>query len=146
MNPRETGLLLILAAAATLAACHSQTQREPPKDGGPSVDTVKILSVTPDVRTALHAGESVSFSVDVQYSLVTAQSGSVALVIQRGEKEYAPLANETSVIQKGSGTLHLEKEITVPETTAILVYTPLTIQGATRTRVRDSRAYTVVSR
>jgi hypothetical protein len=129
-----------------LASCSGQQRQGSPKAADASADAVKILSLSPDVATAFHPGQNVSFSVDLEYSLATAQSGTITLVIQRGEQQYEPLANETRVIQKGSGKLSFKKQLTVPETSAILLFTPLTVQGGTSTSVVDTRAYAVAPR
>lgn len=55
-----------------------------------------------------------------------------------------PLANETAVIQKGKGTITLRTDLVIPETTAIQVFTPLTVQGGKSTSVVDTRVYRVV--
>ena len=54
-----------------------------------------------------------------------------------------PLANEFEVIQKGEGNVSLSKEIEVPKTKAIQVFTPLNVEGSSSTTVVDSRIYRV---
>ena len=111
-----------------------------------SPDSVKIVSISPDPGTALRVGEKVGFKVEVEYNLGSAASGSITLVIQQGESGRMPLANETEVAQKGKGKLVFRKEIEVPDTSAIQVFTPLSVQGGTSTSVVDMRIYKVVDR
>lgn len=67
----------------------------------PAVDSVKILSISPPTGAPLRAGETVTFQVEIECNLTTANSGSVTLVIQQGESGRPPLANETEVVMKG---------------------------------------------
>jgi hypothetical protein len=110
----------------------------------PEPDSVKILSISPGTDMPLRVGEKVTFSVEVEYNLVSAGLGSVALVIQQGESGRPPLANETEVVEKGRAKTVLSKEIVVPATKALQVFTPLNIQGGTSTRIVDTRSYKVV--
>lgn len=107
-------------------------------------DTVRIVSIAPEPEETLHAGDRVRIHVEVEYNLVSAASATIMLVVQQGESGKLPLANETQVVQKGAGTVVLGKEIEIPDTAAIQVFTPLTPQGATSTQVVDRRAYKVV--
>ncbi|MEJ7605125.1 MAG: hypothetical protein WKF37_02410 [Bryobacteraceae bacterium] len=109
-------------------------------------NTVKILSASPGTEKPLQVGETVAFRIEVEYSLATADSGSITLVIQRGESGHASLANETEVVRKGRGKVVLSKEVVVPETGALQVFTPLSVQGGTNTRVVDTRSYKVVKK
>src|SRR5664280_851210 len=107
-------------------------------------DSVRITSISPATEQPLRVGATVKFEVQVEYSLTSSASGSVTLVIQQGESGHMPLANETTVIQKGEGTATLRKELAVPETAAIQIFTPLTGQGGSSTNVVDTRVYSVV--
>ena len=108
-----------------------------------SNDRVEIVSILPEAGTVLKVGDVVTVEVDVEYGLASADSGSIALVIQKGESGEMPLANEFEVIQKGEGNVSLSKEIEVPKTKAIQVFTPLNVEGSSSTTVVDSRIYRV---
>ena len=110
----------------------------------PDVDTVRIMSISPSTDAPLRAGETVMFHVEVEYNLASANSGSVTLVVQRAESGHPPLANELEVVMKGRARIVLSKEIRIPETKALQVFTPLNVQGGTSTRVVDSRLYKVL--
>jgi hypothetical protein len=145
MKATQTRSILV-SLTVLFAGCVGHERVETGKAAGPSADSIKILSISPTVETVLHSGTKVPFRVEVEYTLVTAHSGTITLVIQRGEQEHQPLASETHVIQEGSGKLVLTKEIEVPDTNAIQVFTPLSPQGATSTSVVDTRAYAVANR
>ncbi|HYP12977.1 MAG TPA: hypothetical protein VEQ63_03560 [Bryobacteraceae bacterium] len=109
----------------------------------PSADTVKIVSITPETSAPLRVGQTVSFQVEVEYNLTSADSASLVLVIQKGESGQSPLANEAEVVRKGKARAVLSKSFVVPDTKAILLFTPLTAQGNTKTEIVDSRSYKV---
>ena len=107
-------------------------------------DSIKIVSISPDPAVPLRVGQQASFKVEVEYTLTSADSGSVTLVIQQAESGRAPLSNESDVVLKGRARLVLSKDIEVPDTKAINVFTPLTVQGGTSTRVVSTRSYKVI--
>jgi len=110
-----------------------------------SGNSVKILSVSPDVNTPLRVGSSVDISVEVEYSLKQ-ENGSIALVLQRGDSNpsmSSTLGNVVEPIQKGTGKLTLKANITVPSTNSIQVFTPLSVLGESKTTTVDMRVYKV---
>ncbi|NOZ69147.1 MAG: hypothetical protein GXP46_07880 [Deferribacteres bacterium] len=109
------------------------------------VHSVRIISISPDLSTALYVGENYDIETTVEYSFKE-DRGSISLVIQRGEFGYPPIGVVSKPITKGEGRLTLKANITVPETKAVQVFTPLTAQGDTSTRVLDMRLYKVVDR
>jgi hypothetical protein len=135
--------LLVLAWGLALGGCQAGQRPGLGAAASSSPDSVKIISMSPDTASTLHVGEMVPLEVAVEYTLASAQSGTVTLVVQQGEYGGEPLANEVQVIQKGSGKLQFKKDVTVPQTQAIQVFTPLGAQGATSTTVVDMRAYAV---
>jgi hypothetical protein len=134
---------IAFALAAVAVGCGEQRSTAPPVSGA-ARDSVRITSILPAPEQPLRVGATVKFEVQLEYNLTSSASGSVTLVIQQGESGLMPLANETTVIQNGQGTATLRKELVVPETTAIQVFTPLTGQGGTSTSVVDTRVYRVV--
>jgi hypothetical protein len=110
----------------------------------PAVDSVKIVSISPPTDTPLRIGETLTLQVEVEYNLTSAESGTVTLVIQQGESGRPPLANEIDVVLKGRGKVVLSKQLQVPETKALQVFTPLNVQGGSSTSVVDNRVYKVV--
>ena len=138
---RVNTIALIFAVVAV--GCGEPQSTAPPVSGA-ARDSVRITSILPAPEQPLRVGAAVTFEVQVEYNLTSSASGSVTLVIQQGESGHMPLANETTVIQNGKGTVKLRKEMVVPETTAIQVFTPLTGQGGSSTNVVDNRVYRVV--
>jgi hypothetical protein len=110
----------------------------------PAVDSVKIVSISPTTDMPLRVGETLTVQVEVEYNLTSAQSGTVTLVIQQGESGRQSLANEIEVVMKGRAKVVLSKQLQVPETKALQVFTPLNVQGGSSTRVVDNRVYKVV--
>jgi hypothetical protein len=108
------------------------------------VDSVRIVSISPTTGTPLRVGETLTLQVEVEYNLASAESGTVTLVIQQGESGHPPLANEIEVVLKGRAKVVLSKQLQVPETRALHIFTPLNVQGGTSTRVVDRRFYKVV--
>ena len=109
----------------------------------PAVDSVRIVSISPTPDMPLRVGETLTLQVEVEYNLTSAESGTVTLVIQQGESGRQSLANEIEVIMKGRGKVVLSKQLQVPETKALQVFTPLNVQGGSSTRVVDNRVYKV---
>ncbi len=110
--------------------------------GAAAESSVKIVSISPDLSKPLHVGQKTTIKVDVEY-VMTDDSGTITLVIQKGESGGSPLANITEVVLKGKDKITLEAEIQIPDTKSILVFTPLSRQGDTGTRIVDQRAYKV---
>jgi hypothetical protein len=107
--------------------------------------TVKIAMITPDISKPLYVGDTVKLQVDVSY-IMSGDSGTVSLVVQRGESGGRPLASATEVVLKGKGTVRLEAEVRIPETRALQVFTPLSHQGQGATSIVDYRVYKVVAK
>jgi len=103
---------------------------------------VRILSISPDPSQPLYVGEEVKVMVNIEYEMVD-PSGSITLVIQRGESGHPPLASAARKITQGSGQIEISTSFTVPDTKSIQVFTPLSAEGAVQTRVVDVRTYQV---
>ena len=108
-----------------------------------SKDSVEISSITPHINKDLISGETAIFEVEVEYNLITSDTASITLVIQRSESGHRPLANETAVIKRGKGKITISTEVKIPDTKAIQLFTPLSVPGSMQTTVVDSRAYKV---
>jgi hypothetical protein len=143
---RTPVLLQLLIVTLFALGCGAPREDPPPPASPPppTSDSVRILTISPEPGTTLRVGDRQSFQVEVEYELRSAATGTVTLVIQKGEYGDLPLANETEVIEKGSGTLTMKKEIEIPDTRAIQVFTPLHTPASGSTTVVDSRAYKVV--
>jgi hypothetical protein len=107
--------------------------------------SVKIVSIAPELSKPLYVGEKTKITVEVEY-VMSQDSGTVTLVIQKGESGGYPLGSSTEVVLKGKGTLKLEAEIEIPDTKAIQVFTPLSFQTGASTSIVDYRAFKVTKR
>lgn len=107
--------------------------------------SVKIVSIAPELSKPLYVGDKVRIMVEVEYVL-SQESGTITLVLQTGESGGPFLGNSTDVVFKGKGTVKLEREIQIPDTRAIQVFTPLTPQGVVDTSIVDYRAFKVAKR
>jgi hypothetical protein len=140
---RRTVLPALLVIAVSAGLFQLQQSRAEGQSSGASQDTVKIVALSPETDRPLRVGDKVTFRVKATYKLASAGAASVTLVIQRGESGNLPLANETQVIAKGAGTVEFVKELQIPDTAALQLFTPLSVQGSASTHVVDSRVYKV---
>ena len=124
-------IIMLLVSAAFIQAAYAE-------------DSVRIISISPSTASPLYVGQFISFEVEVEYVLESTDSASITLVIQQAESGHMPLANEFDVVLKGSGTLKLSKELTVPSTKALKVFTPLTPEGEEKTKIVKSKMYKVI--
>lgn len=128
-------VVLVIGLAGFLASCSSSSSKE---------NSVKIVSISPDINTPLQAGSSVEISVDVEYSLKQ-NKGEITLVLQQGDATPTiSLGNVDKPIKKGSGKLTLKANITIPKTDSIQVFTALSIPGESQTTTVDMRVLKVV--
>ena len=135
---RARNALLLAATTVLIASCDSK----PAADTAPAESSVRITRISPDPASPLKVGEQVSLVVDVDYQLA-AGTATVTLVVQAGDGERAG-TQHVEVVTKGAGKVALKSAFRVPETTALVVYTPLNPQGQASTNIVDTRAYKVV--
>lgn len=141
MMPRGflAALFASIAAACLLPGCQLPAQQtETPAAFG---SLAQITAISPDTTQVLRPGERVKLKVDVSYVL-TAESGTITLVVLAADN--SGIAQDFAVITKGRGKSALEAEFTVPNTTAVRVFTPLVFKGQTSTSVADGRAFKVL--
>ena len=110
-----------------------------------SGSSVKIVGIVPELSGPLYVGEKQTIVVEVEY-VMSQDSGTITLVIQKGESGGRPLGSSTEVVLKGKGKIKLEAVIQVPDTKAIQVFTPLSYQDGAGTSIVDYRAYRVARR
>lgn len=133
-------LVSVLAALLMLGCQRNDLHPGTPASAGSSV---QIASISPSAGEPLHVGEKVTLKVDVNY-LLTAESGTLALVVQAADN--SAIAQNFEVVTKGSGKATLESEFIVPSTKAIQIFTPLSAQGQSSTSTVESRAFKVVAK
>ena len=113
----------------------------------PTADFIALNSIIPSAGTALNAGERVTFTANVTCTLVSANGGFTAMVLQDqgnrtllGEGEIAPQV----ALQKGTTTTTLSHTITIPRSgSTVTVALPIFIDGSTSTSAVVRREYTV---
>lgn len=132
-------LSLILSFLFIAATCYSANATDQ--------DTyVKILEIQPNLSVPLEVGSVVFFEVKVEYYLKE-DSATISLVIQRGEYSSGVdsyIGGDTDVVTHGKGVETLKAKVTIPDTKAIQVFTPLSVQGQGATSIVDSRFYKVL--
>ena len=102
---------------------------------------MRIAKLSPEASTTLKVGQKVELEVEVEYGLTTAETGTVALVVQGADNK--SLASNMQVVGKGTGKAAFKAEFVVPETSAVQVFTPLQAQGQTSTATVAVRTYKV---
>jgi glucan biosynthesis protein len=129
--------LLVLAALAGCERPAAKKQALPPS-------FVRIMKLAPDPATPLRVGDKVKLEVEVNYALTTADSGTLAVVVQAADDRN--LAQNAAAIRKGAGKAALGVEFVVPQTSAVRVFTPLSPQGQSATSTVALRTYKVLEK
>ncbi len=140
--------IVAVALIAASSGCARQDRRPAPAAPAATTvpqaaDSIRIVSSSPSGNPPLRIGQKVVFGLEVEYTLSSAESATVGLVLQRAEGEQRVLASETRAVHKGKGRELLTKEIEVPDTKAITAFTPLIPQGASGTNVVAGRTFAV---
>lgn len=136
-------------AAALLAALFVACGGSSPTDPAPPIltDAISVSSVTPVAGSVLRAGQTVTFTAAVNYTLATAASGRIAIVIQDQTGESLDLPGEQSSVSvsRGTGSATLSSSVTIPNSgvTSVIVYLPLLPAGATTTSIVARVEYAV---
>src|SRR6478736_4316718 len=133
--------MFIVVSLFILSGCGSETPT------GPTTDFITVASIVPVAGTMLTAGERVTFTAVVTATVVTAESGLTALVLQDHRNlsllevdERAPEAT----LRKGTTSVTLSQTITVPATaSSVNALFPLFIDGINNTRAVAVRNYPV---
>lgn len=133
----RSAFLFLPVVALILAGCDEGGSAD---DSAPAGSTVKILSTSPVHSESLIRGDLVRLRAEVEYRL-NADSGTLSLVVQ--ESDTSSISVQTEVVTRGTGTSVFETEFVVPDTKAILLFTPLTGQGQTKTSTVDTLAFKV---
>jgi hypothetical protein len=130
------GTTTVLLAIAT-TGCGSTPA---PTTPAPTVLTDAVYGVTdlsPAVGTTLAAGRQVTFTGTVGYSLNTAGTGALFMVLQdqSNQRLQPPGTQPTTAVIAGSGQATLSQTITLPSTgiTSVRLFFSLLPSGATST-------------
>jgi hypothetical protein len=129
----------VLAGGILALGCSPQ----PGTHQAPSGSTVSITQISPGSGSPLTVGEEVKLEVSAAYAL-SAEAGTLGVIVQ--DAKGTPLAQTVNVVLKGGGTEKLQVSFTVPDTSAIHVFAPLSAEGQTATSTVASRSFRVKSK
>ena len=107
-------LMLLLPACGGSPAAPTATPAPTPT---PVTDAVSVGSIVPSAGTPLQASETVTFTATLVYTLATADSGQIVIVIQdQNDRILQQLgrAQPAAVVIKGAGTVTLADTIMIP--------------------------------
>jgi len=114
-TPVPARRLQLAAALAVLALAAGAGCSKTPSS--PDFDAIVITSITPAVGTPLAPGSTVAFSGNVSYSLVSASSGTIALIFEDQNGIVLNPTSQASVAIKGGDSFTtLADHLTVPAT------------------------------
>jgi len=113
----------------------------------PTSDFISLTSIVPVAGTALTAGDRVTFTAVVDCTIVSANGGFAAMVIQDHRNisllevgEMQPQAT----LAKGTTTVTLSHTVTIPATAnTVRVALPIFVNDSNSTRAVVTRDYTV---
>jgi len=98
-----------------------------------SPDSIAINSIAPAAGTKLAPGSTVTFTTSVGYTLVSASSATITLVIEDQNDQPLTVTQPQLTVAAGTGTVSLTGPVTIPATgvTTLQVFIPLTPAGST---------------
>jgi hypothetical protein len=111
------------------------------------IDSIALDSISPASTTTLTAGSRVTFTGHVRYTLGSASTGHVSIVIQdqSSNRLSTTVPQPIMAVTRGGGTVDLSDSITVPATgvTSVNVFFPLFPAGVTQTSTVQVVRYSV---
>jgi hypothetical protein len=142
-------VVTITLAVATAAGCGGSSPAAPtPTTPVTVTDSIRgITNLLPATGTILQPGQTVTFSGTPAYSLATADSGTVHLIIQdQANRILQPIGTQPNTpVVKGNGEVTLSQTLTVPTegVTSVVVFFALLPAGASLTNASTSVFYPV---
>ena len=138
MKVINSGLLFSLLL---IAGCGSDAPT------APTTDFIALDSIAPAAGTTLTAGERVTFTAVVTCTLVSANGGFTAMVIQDQANRVLRVEEEMqteSTLSRGTATVTLRQTIRVPASgSTVTVALPIFVDGSTTTQAVVRREYSV---
>jgi len=114
---------------------------------GPTTDFISIDSIVPAAGTTLVAGERVTFTVVATCTVVSAESGFTALIVQDQRNMLLGLFDTRppeAACPKGTTKVTLTETITAPSSgSTVNALLPIFVGSSTETRAVAVRTYTV---
>lgn len=116
--PRSAAALVLLAAAAVLASCGGSGSTTQP---APLQDAILIASITPATGTKLAPGSTVNFQATVNYRLVSAATGTVAMLVEDQSGNDIPKGQVGVNVTMGERSVNISAQVTIPATGVTLI-------------------------
>jgi hypothetical protein len=140
------GIATIVVVCLAVAGCGSSPAA--PTSLTPARDSVSsVVNMSPSPGTALQLGQTVTFTGTPGYSLATADSGTVVMIIQDQANRIlqAPGTQPSAAVGKGSGQVTLSQTISLPGegVTSVRVFFALVTPAATSTNAAVAMTYPV---
>jgi len=129
--------LCLVPVLAMLMAC-GQEAAAPAQPTEAS--SLRIVAIQPDPEALLQVGQTLDFSVEVEYTLGT-EVGFMGLQVQDADGQV--VFDRAYGAQGGTHTITLEGSLVVPRTAALHVIVPLSERGRRQTQVLDMRMFEV---
>jgi hypothetical protein len=113
MSRRPLRALALAVAAGLALGCGVRTS--PSGVGGP--DIVTIATIAPPDGTVLAAGSKVTFDAGISYLLNSAGAAAIMLVVEdQSGRVLNPDSEITTIVSRGTGSVRLSDQVTVPAT------------------------------
>lgn len=113
-------------------------------------DDVRIVSISPPLNKALHAGDTVNLEVRVEYHVPGAELRRILVTISRLEDKHSEnLASWSQIVANGKDVLTIQSPVRVPETGRVAVWAAVEdVISSGKSSVLDSdwKRYDVVDR
>jgi len=150
LNTFRSGTVTITASYGGRTATQNVTVGGSTPNVIPSPDSIRLTSMTPSSGATLSRSQTVTFTGTLGYSLASADSGTVTLVIQNQANQVLQPAGSQprTTVARGSGQVTLSQSIAVPATgtTSVTVFFSVTPSGSVNTNTVASASYTVQQR
>jgi hypothetical protein len=136
-------LIVLVALILTAFACDEDNV----SPTAPRADSVALQSLSPLTSVPLRKGETASFEVTVRYSVASAPTARLVLVVQDQQSHdlSQTVPQPEATVHRGEGFMTLNDRITVPSrgVTAVKVFVALVPEGATSSTSTMSVPYPV---
>jgi len=149
MTYRAVRATLVLSLVSFIAGgCGSSSPAAPTPSTPTVTDAMRgVTNLAPTSGTVLQPGQTVTFGGTAGYSLATADSGTVFMVVQdQANRILQDVTTQPRVaVVKGSGEATFSQTLTVPSSgvTSVVVFFALLPAGATGTNATASVSYPV---
>jgi hypothetical protein len=142
------GLLIACGGSSPTAPTPPAPSPNPTPTPTPAADAVSIVTITPAGGTLLAPGQAVTFSATLGYTLATADSGQIVIVIQDQSDTGLQMVGQPQpsvTVQRGTTTVTLSDSVNIPSVgvSQVRVFFPLIPVGTTRTETLVRVVYPV---